>query len=189
MDSIELTDQQSAAVATAPRVSLKDIEDAILDCVFLDGRNMYHLGNSLTPDRSCSGDDFARALENVASLTVCVIVMRNGFSVIGKSAPASPENYNEELGRKFAYEDAIRQLWPLMGFALRDRLATPASKPVTIYDPGIDQRRNATQKDWDIRDYASRKYGEALSILSHAGNIIAKEALQDVRNYRATYVE
>jgi hypothetical protein len=42
--------------------------------------------------------------------------------VIGKSAPASPENFNAELGKKFAYEDAVRQLWPLMGFALRDRL-------------------------------------------------------------------
>lgn len=49
--------------------------------------------------------------------------MRNGFIMVGKSAPTSPENFNAELGRKLAYEDCIRQLWPLMGFALRDRLA------------------------------------------------------------------
>jgi hypothetical protein len=49
--------------------------------------------------------------------------MKNGFIVIGHSAPASPENFNAELGRKFAYENAIRQLWPLMGFALRERLS------------------------------------------------------------------
>jgi hypothetical protein len=48
--------------------------------------------------------------------------MRNGFTVIGKSAPASAANFNAELGKKLAYEDAIRQLWPLMGFSLRDRL-------------------------------------------------------------------
>jgi hypothetical protein len=38
-------------------------------------------------------------------------------------ARASPENFNADLGRKFAYEDAVRQLWPLMGYALRDKLA------------------------------------------------------------------
>lgn len=27
------------------------------------------------------------------------------------------------LGRKLAYEDAVRQLWPLMGYALREKLA------------------------------------------------------------------
>ena len=49
--------------------------------------------------------------------------MRNGFTIIGKSAPASPANFNAEFGQKLAYEDCIRQLWPLMGFSLRDRLA------------------------------------------------------------------
>jgi len=44
---------------------------------------------------------------------------------VGKSAPASADNFNADLGRKLAYEDAIRQLWPLMGFALRERLSQP----------------------------------------------------------------
>ena len=51
-------------------------------------------------------------------LTMCIIVMQNGFTIIGKSAPASAANFNAELGRKLAYEDAIRQLWPLEGYAL-----------------------------------------------------------------------
>jgi len=50
-------------------------------------------------------------------------VTRNGFTLIGKSAPASPDNFDPVLGRKLAYEDAVRQLWPLMGYALRDKLA------------------------------------------------------------------
>ncbi len=49
--------------------------------------------------------------------------MQNGFTVIGKSAPASPENFDAETGRLFAYEDAIKQLWPLEGYALRERLS------------------------------------------------------------------
>ncbi len=56
-------------------------------------------------------------------LTICLLVTRNGFTLIGKSAPASPDNFDAELGRKPAYEDAVRQLWPLMGYALRERLA------------------------------------------------------------------
>ena len=56
-------------------------------------------------------------------LSLCVLVVKNGFTVIGKSAPASADNFNADLGRKLAYEDAIRQLWPFMGFALRERLS------------------------------------------------------------------
>lgn len=56
-------------------------------------------------------------------LTVCVLEMSNGFTMIGKSAPASPENFDPEKGKRFAYEDAIKQLWPLEGYALRERLA------------------------------------------------------------------
>jgi hypothetical protein len=63
--------------------------------------------------------------KELETLSICLLVMKNGFTVIGKAAPASPENFNRELGRTYAYEDAVRQLWPLMGFALRDKLASP----------------------------------------------------------------
>jgi hypothetical protein len=55
-------------------------------------------------------------------LSICIVVMQNGFSVIGKSAPASASRFDADLGRKLAYEDAIRQIWPLEGYALRTRL-------------------------------------------------------------------
>src|SRR3546814_10183179 len=60
---------------------------------------------------------------NLDKMTLCSLVLQNGFAVIGKSAPASPENFDAEKGRLFAYEDAIKQLWPLEGYALRERLA------------------------------------------------------------------
>lgn len=104
MGSLEVTDQESAAVATHPRVSLHDIESAIAS-------HHYIQGAAITGE---VGDHI---------LTICLIKMKNGFIVIGKAAPASPENYNIAIGKKFAYEDAIRQLWPLMGFALREKLA------------------------------------------------------------------
>jgi hypothetical protein len=49
-------------------------------------------------------------------------VLRNGFTVTGESACASPENFNAEIGRKIARENAVAKVWPLLGFALRQKL-------------------------------------------------------------------
>lgn len=111
-------DAASAAVAKGPRVSLADIEAAI-------GFEQWFTAD-LAKDRflgvwRCDMPE-AEAKSSLEVLTVCIIVLRNGFTVIGKSAPASRDNFDRELGRKLARDDAIRQIWPLMGFALRDRL-------------------------------------------------------------------
>lgn len=109
--SLEATEKECAAVATAPRVALADIENAIA------------ARYDTTADKMFGAVPFP-GVGNPQILSVCMLIMRNGFMVLGKSAPASPENFNAELGRKLAYEDCIRQLWPLMGFALRDKLQT-----------------------------------------------------------------
>jgi hypothetical protein len=109
--SIEETDRESAAVAISPttRVSLEDIRHEIAAEYFTTGRQI--------------APDGPRPLD---VLTVCILVMQNGFTIIGKAAPADEKNFNAELGRKFAREDAIRQAWPLMGYALRERLRKAA---------------------------------------------------------------
>lgn len=56
-------------------------------------------------------------------LTFCVLVLRNGFTVTGESACASPENFDADVGRKIARQNAVNKIWPLMGYALRSRLA------------------------------------------------------------------
>lgn len=55
-------------------------------------------------------------------LTFCILTLRNGFTVTGQSACADPRKYDREIGRKVARGDAIRQVWPLMGYELRSRL-------------------------------------------------------------------
>lgn len=55
-------------------------------------------------------------------LTFCVLVLKNGFTVTGESACASPENFNAEIGRRIARENAVSKLWPLLGFQLRTDL-------------------------------------------------------------------
>lgn len=114
--SIEETEAASAAVVKIPgnRVSLADIEANIAIEQYATAMNL--LGPHLPP--RVMGYHF----DSLKSLTVCFIVLRNGFTVIGKSAPADPENYNRELGQKFAREDAIRQIWPIMGYAKREEL-------------------------------------------------------------------
>lgn len=107
--SLQEGDAAAEAVAKAPRVRLADIEGAIA------------ARYDFTADKAIGSD--APKVEPLRLLSICILVMRNGFTVIGKSAPASPENFDADLGRKFAYEDAVRQLWPLMGFALRERLS------------------------------------------------------------------
>lgn len=55
-------------------------------------------------------------------LTLCVLVLSNGFTVTGESACASPENFDEEIGRKIARANAEQKIWPLMGYELKQRL-------------------------------------------------------------------
>ncbi len=119
MSSLQATDQESAAVATHPRVALADIEAAISARFdFNAAAAVFHLATNGEIPPADPTD-----VSPLRLLSICLLVMRNGFTIVGKSAPASPENFNAELGKKFAYEDAVRQLWPLMGFALRDKLA------------------------------------------------------------------
>ena len=53
---------------------------------------------------------------------VCELILRNGFSVRGESSCVSKENFNEEIGRKVAREDARNKIWMLEGYALQERL-------------------------------------------------------------------
>lgn len=59
-------------------------------------------------------------------LTVCVLTLQNGFTVTGESACASPENFNEGLGRNIARTNARGKIWALEGYLLRERLSVGA---------------------------------------------------------------
>lgn len=62
------------------------------------------------------------AHRSLECLTICVLTLKNGFTVVGKSACASPENYDAVLGYKIAREDARKQIWALEGYHLRSKL-------------------------------------------------------------------
>lgn len=55
-------------------------------------------------------------------LTVCCLTLRNDFTVVGESACASPENFDAEIGRRIARENAKQKIWALEGYLLKERL-------------------------------------------------------------------
>lgn len=83
-------------MSTAPRVTIEQVEAAIREetyTVLPDGRT-----------------------------TICQLTLDNGFTVDGHSACVSKENFNAEIGNKFAREEAIKKVWGYLGFRLSDQL-------------------------------------------------------------------
>ena len=56
------------------------------------------------------------------TMTVCCLTLRNGFNVVGESAAASPENFDEDIGRQIARRNARDKIWSLEGYLLKQRL-------------------------------------------------------------------
>ena len=56
------------------------------------------------------------------TLTFCILTLENGFTVTGESACASPENFDAEIGRKIAFENARNKIWQLEGYLLKEKL-------------------------------------------------------------------
>lgn len=109
-DEAALESEIQARGLTAPRLTPADIDAAIV------------------AEHWFRASDAAAALGQPAHaalgcLTICVLVLRNGFTVTGESACASPENFDAEIGRRIARENARRKVWALEGYLLRDRLA------------------------------------------------------------------
>ncbi len=103
---------------TAPRITPADIEANIAS-------EHYFTAEDGVLGESHDGMNFTalHVPKPLKLLTFCVIVMRNGFTVTGESACASPENFDAEIGKKIARANAVQKIWPLMGYALKQQLA------------------------------------------------------------------
>ena len=112
---------------TAARVTPTDLQANIVGEHYFNashgviGRKWVHAdGNDELDGVGIAEDDLHQSLY---LLTFCVLVLRNGFTVTGESACASPENFDPEIGRKIARQNAEQKIWPLMGYELRSKLA------------------------------------------------------------------
>lgn len=133
-DSIEQEIQAKAS--TAPRVTPGDIEAEI-------SAEFYFTANDAVNSAAKNqGGDFSGPLVirrddtyaegPLSLLTFCVLLLKNGFTVTGESACASPENFNANIGRSVARENAKEKIWPLLGFRLRDRLSDPVRQTIGV---------------------------------------------------------
>ena len=99
---------------TAPRITPADIQAAIRTAHYFSA----HDGVKATMPPQCVVPDYPE----LSLLTFCVLVLRNGFTVTGESACASPENFDAEIGRKIALQNAEQKIWLLEGYLLKESL-------------------------------------------------------------------
>ena len=118
-DDSAIEQEIKAKGLTAPRVTPDDLAANIASEHYFTAADGV-MSNEGQGKLIIEGIDNYQAL---SLLTFCVLVLRNGFTVTGESACASPENFNAEIGRKIAFENAKQKILPLMGYALKQQLS------------------------------------------------------------------
>lgn len=96
---------------TAPKVTPEDVKNNIASVHYFTAAEAVYASDCH------QGTDTPLHL-----LTFCVLVLKNGFTVTGESACASPDNFDAEIGKKIAYDNALNKVWPLMGYTLKESL-------------------------------------------------------------------
>lgn len=98
---------------TAARVTPQDVERAITS-------EHYFTAGQAVEQQTAPHEQIPTSLY---LLTFCVLTLRNGFTVTGESACANSENFDVQIGRAIARENAVQKIWPLLGYELRTKLA------------------------------------------------------------------
>ena len=114
-DDSAIEQEIKAKGLTAPRITPQDIQANIVSAHYFTAEEGAFAG--IKPP---AGSDIVPP--SLSLLTFCVLVLRNGFTVTGESACASPENFDADIGRRIARQNAEQKVWPLMGYALRNEL-------------------------------------------------------------------
>lgn len=115
----------------APRLTPADIDSKIKAVEYILPRDVCKRDN---------GIEVFDAPLPLQTLTFCILTLENGFTVTGESACASPENFDAEIGRKIAFENAREKIWLLEGYLLKENLHKQNSK--VELQAGIDQLLN-----------------------------------------------
>ena len=71
-------------------------------------------------------------------ITLCIIILKNGFKVEGVSACVDPANYDEQKGKEFAYENAFEKLWQLEGYLLKEDMYQVQQTTAQLADFQLD---------------------------------------------------
>ena len=108
----------------APRLTPDHIDSVIQSVHFFTAGDGYAgaLASSEEFNSLPEGERFINPPQQLDLLTFCVIVLKNGFTVTGESACASPDNFDAEIGKKIAYQNAREKIWMLEGYLLKQKL-------------------------------------------------------------------
>ncbi|EPW0706852.1 Gp49 family protein [Escherichia coli] len=106
---------------TAPRVTPDHIEGIIAQEAYFTAEDGA-FGKAIKAKHT-GGEVNYQPHESLSLLTFCVLVLRNGFTVTGESSCASPENFDAEIGRKIARQNAVNKIWMLEGYLLKQKLS------------------------------------------------------------------
>ena len=104
----------------APRLTSEHIESVIDGVVYFTAADGYRANPCYDPNSTPSSA--LPAPQSLELLTFCVITLKNGFTVTGESACVSPENFDAEIGKKIAYDNARNKIWQLEGYLLKQKL-------------------------------------------------------------------
>ena len=120
MNDQDIERQIQANGKTAPRVTPADIEAAIVSEHYFMGSDAIQQGRATHKWNEAQGGWY---LGSTQLLTFCILQLRNGFTVTGESACASAENFDAEIGRSIARENAKQKIWMLEGYLLKEKMA------------------------------------------------------------------
>ncbi|WP_025759412.1 Gp49 family protein [Enterobacter sichuanensis] len=119
MSDKDIEQEIQAKGLTAPRVTTQHIESVI------DGEYYFTAEDGVLHNIR-QQDELTRLTgyhDSLKTLTFCVLHLKNGFSVTGESACASPDNFDAEIGRKIARENAVNKIRMLEGYLLKQKLS------------------------------------------------------------------
>ena len=113
---MDIEQEIQAKGLTAPRVTPQRIKEVIAEEYYFTAENGV-VGSTLDPDHVVTNPVALQLL------TFCVLILKNGFTVTGESACASPENFDPEIGRQIARDNAVDKVWMLEGYLLKQALS------------------------------------------------------------------
>jgi hypothetical protein len=142
MNDNEIEKEIQAKGLIAPRVTLADIEAVIAWEIYTNASELTRRNPWVAGPAQESVPQPEGALSLV---TLCVLVLENGFKVVGEASCVSPENFNAELGRKVARQNAIDKVWMLEGYLLKQSLYDDAN-PIQERAREVARRRDAGEE-------------------------------------------
>lgn len=128
MNEKQLESELQAKGLNAPRVTPDHIDSVIVgEYFFTAADGVVGSNHAVTICEDLCEDSGVRERQGLVNrlnlLTFCVLVLRNGFTVTGESACASPENFDAQVGRDIARTNAREKIWALEGYLLKEKLS------------------------------------------------------------------